>query len=164
MRHTKSATEAYACAAQVISPYVKSQDSDMIATPARFEVAEYVQHIRLNDQFLAVLRSLSGANDPTTLADALSTLEVERGKAWTGLTQATTLVAMGLIDVTKTSPGGNLDSLLITCAERQQLLSRLLEWFPDLKDKANSATLPTPTRLASLYYTLLTKGYKCADK
>jgi hypothetical protein len=163
MRHTKSASEAYTCAELIVAPYRKSVDQEMTGFTADFVATVYAQHRKLNDQFLDVLRKLSSANDPGQLADALSTLEVERGKLWTDLTKATGLAAMGLMDRKRTNAEGNLNALVITRAEKRALLNQLVDKFPELKNPSQG-DLPTPTRLAGLYYTFLMRNLKCSDE
>jgi len=96
MRHTKTASEAYACAEMVLEPYKKSADQKMIAPTADWAKRIYRQHIRLNDQFLDLLRNLPDlSNQPAKRADTISTIEVERGKLGNDLIKVTTLTLLG---------------------------------------------------------------------
>ena len=121
MRHTKSASESYACAETVLEPYKKSADQRMIGLTADLAAGIYRRHRRLNDQFLDLLRNLP--EQPTKLADTISTIEVERDKRWSDLIKATTLTLLGLVDQRKTSKDGTLQTLVITKAERKELLA-----------------------------------------
>jgi hypothetical protein len=162
MRHTKQASEAYACASQVVLSYQKSSDKEGVGAAAGFVVAIYDQHRRLNDLFLESLRSLSGTTDMVKLADVLSTLQVERGKTWTDLTRAITLSVMLLMDRTKTGPDGNLNAILLTRVQSDRLLAQIQEDFPGVASASTGAS--TPTRLANLYYGFLKRPLKRADE
>jgi hypothetical protein len=131
MRHTKNASDAYTCAGLALEPYKKSHDEKMIGFTADFEVAVYKQHRFLNDTFLDTLRKLPTlSGQQTKLADIISTIEVERKKLWKDLIKGTTLTLIGLLDQTKPGKGDVLDTLVITRAERQKLLDRILQSFP----------------------------------
>jgi hypothetical protein len=162
MRHTKSGSESYTCAEMVLEPYKKSADQKMTGFTAEFMAGVYRQHIRLNDQFLGLLRNLP--DQPTKLADAISTIEVERGKLWNDLMKATTLTLLGLVDQSKTDKDGTLQTLVITRAERKELLDRLLRAFPKVKDQSGKAGTSDLMFITGLYYQFLTKPYKCADE
>lgn len=165
MRHTKTVSEAYACAGMVLEPYKKNADKEMIGVTAGFAAGVYRQHIRLNDQFLDLLRSLpDSADQATKRADAISTMEVERGKLWTDLINATTLTLLGLVDQNKTGKDGTLQTLVITRAERKELLDRLLRAFPEVKGQAHKPGTSDLIFTAGLYYQFLTKPYKCSDE
>src|SRR2546428_14129597 len=66
MRHTKSASESYACAETVLEPYKKSPDQTMIGFTADFVAGVYRQHRKLKDQFLGLLRNLRDLSDQPT--------------------------------------------------------------------------------------------------
>jgi len=163
MRHTKTASESFACADMVLEPYKNSPDQKMIGHTADVMAAVYRQHIRLNDQFLDLLRNLPDPSGPTKQADVISTIEVERGKLWDDLTKATTLTLLGLVDQSKTGKDGTLQTLVITRAERKELLGGLVQAFPEAKapDRPGS---PPVTFIAGLYHLFLTKPYKSADE
>ena len=111
-----------------------------------------------------LLRNLPDLSDqPTKLADVISTIEVERGKLWNDLIRAKTLTLLGLVDQSKTATDGTLQTLVITRAERKELLDRLLRAFPKVKDQAGNAGTSDLMFVAGLYYQFLTKPYKCAD-
>src|SRR5437773_523536 len=76
MRHTKTASESYACAEMVLEPYEKSPDQNMIGLTAAYAAGLYRQHRRLTDQFLDLLRNLPDHSDQVKLADVISTIEV----------------------------------------------------------------------------------------
>jgi len=167
MRVTKSSSGDYACAEIVVEPYKKSSDQKMIGTTAEYLAVIYRQHRRLNDQFLDLLKNLPDASQqPAKLADVLSTLEVERGKVWIDLRKASTLTLLGLLDSSKADKDGKLRTLLITRAERKELLERLSRAFPEAKRKTEADKPNTPELIfiASLYHDFLTKPYKCADE
>ena len=165
MRHTKLAPEQWACAEQVLGQYRKSHDQKMIGFTADFVARIYKQHRSLNDAFLDVLRKLPDLSDqPTKLADVISTIEVQRGELWNDLTKGTTLTLMGLFDQNKADKVGKLHTLVITRAESKELLNRLLKYFPEVKGKTDKSGASMPTQVAALYYLLLTKPYKCADE
>jgi hypothetical protein len=165
MRHTKTASEAYACAETVLEPYRRSHDQKMIGFTADFEARVYKQHRFLNDAFLDVLRKLPDLSaQPTKFADVISSIEVERGKLWNHVIRGTTLTLLGLLDQNKTDKNGKVQTLVITRAESKELLDRLLKYFPEVKDKTDKSGAAMPTQVAALYYLLLTKPYKCADE
>jgi hypothetical protein len=166
MRHTKAASEAYACAQKMLEPYEASEDERIIRSAAEFENLVYKRHVTLNDEFLDLLRKLPGlSHRPTDFADSISTIEVERGKLWTDLTTATTLAVMGLVDQNKTDKDGLLHTLVITRKERQELLNRLQKSFPGLTDKTAESSRGMPTKIASLYYTFMNNPrYRCKDE
>ena len=164
MRHTKTASESYACAEMVLEPYKKSPDQKMIGLTAAYAASLYRQHRRLTDQFLDLLRNLPDHSDQVKLADVISTIEVERGKVWNELIKATTLTLLGLVDQSKTSKDGTLQTLAITRAERKELLDRLLRVFPEVKAQAHKPDTSDLMFIASLYDQFLTKGYKCSDE
>jgi len=167
MRATKSVSGAYTCAEMVLEPYKKSLDQKMIGTTAEYLAAVYGQHRRLNDQFLDLLKNLPDASQqPTKLADVISTIEVEREKLWIDLRKASTLTLLGLLDSSRLDKDGKLRTLLITRAERTELLERLLRAFPEVK-KRSEVDKPGTHELifiASLYQQFLTNPYKCADE
>src|SRR2546427_1685350 len=165
MRHTKTASDSYACAEIVLEPYKKSPDQTMIGLTADFAASVYRQHRRLNDQFLDLLRSLPDLSDqPTKRADAISTIEVERGKLWNDLIKATTLTLLGLLDQSKTGKDGTLQTLVITKAERKELLDRLLRAFPEVKAQGHKPGASDLMFIASLYDQFLAGQYKSADE
>jgi len=165
MRHTKSASESYACAETVLEPYKKSADQRMIGFTADLAAGIYRRHRRLNDQFLDLLRNLPDLSDqPTKRADTISTIEVERGKLWNDLIKATTLTLLGLVDQSKTSKDGTLQTLVITKAERKELLDRLLRAFPEVKAQGHKPGASDLMFIASLYDQFLAGPYKSADE
>ena len=165
MRHTKTVSESYACAEMVLEPYKKSTDQKMIAPTADWASRIYRQHIKLNDQFLDLLRNLPDlSNQPAKRADTISTIEVERGKLGNDLIKATTLTLLGLVDQSKTGKDGTLQTLVITRAERKELLDRLSRTFPKVKEQADKASTSDLMFMAGLYYQFLTKPYRSADE
>lgn len=162
MRHIKSASESYACAEMVLEPYKKSADQDTTGLTAKYAAGVYRQHIRLNDQFLDLLRNMP--DESAKRADVISTIQVERGKLWNDLIKATTLTLLGLVDQSKTGKDGTLQTLVITRAERKELLDRLLRAFPEVKTQVGKADASDLMFIASLYYEFLTKPYKGADE
>jgi len=165
MRHTKTASESYACAAVVLEPYKRSADQKVIAPTADRASRIYRQHVKLNDQFLDVLRNLPDlANQPAKGADTISTIEVERGKLGNDLIKVTTLTLLGLVDQNKIAKDGTLQTLVITRVERKELLDRLLRTFPKVKEEGNRSGAPDMMFTAGLYYQFLTKPYKSADE
>ncbi len=165
MRHIKASSESHACAEMVLEPYKQSADQKMIGSTAAFMARIYGQHRTLNELFLDLLRKLPDLSDqPTKLADIVSTIEVERGKVWNDLIKATTLTLLGLLDQTKTGKDGTLQTLVITRAERRELLDRLLRAFPEVKVQGHKQGTSDPMFIASLYDQFLTKPYKCADE
>jgi hypothetical protein len=160
MRHTKQSSDAYTCASQVVSPYLKSADRAGIGSAAGYVVAVYDRHLRLNDLLLESLRSLSDSADLAKLAAVISTVQVERSKAWADLSRAITLSVMFLLDRTKMGPDGNLNTILLTRAESDKLLLQMREDFPGVAT-ASPATA-TPTWLASYYYAFLKRPLKRA--
>jgi hypothetical protein len=148
-----------------LEPYKKSHDEKMIGFTADFEVAVYKQHRFLNDAFLETLRKLPTlSGQQTKLADILSSIEVERKKVWNDLVKGTTLTLIGLLDQTKPGKGDVLDTIVITRAERQKLLDRVLESFPEVKGEGEHMDTTEPVRNARLYYQFLLRPYKCADE
>ena len=164
MRHTKTASESYACAEMVLEPYEKSPDQNMIGLTAAYAAGLYRQHRRLTDQFLDLLRNLPDHSDQVKLADVISTIEVERGKVWKELIKATTLTLLGLVDQSKTSKDGTLQTLVITRAERKELLDRLLRAFPEVKAQGYKSGTSDLMFIAGLYDQFLTGQYKSADE
>jgi hypothetical protein len=165
MRHTKNASDAYTCAGLALEPYKKSHDEKMIGFTADFEVAVYKQHRFLNDTFLDTLRKLPTlSGQQTKLADIISTIEVERKKLWKDLIKGTTLTLIGLLDQTKPGKGDVLDTLVITRAERQKLLDRILQSFPEVKVEGENMNATEPVHNARLYYQFLLRPYRCADE
>jgi hypothetical protein len=165
MRHIKSSSEFYVCAERVLEPYKKSPDQKMIGDTAEGLAVIYRQHVRLNDQFLEMLRNLPDLSDqPIKRADMVSTIQVEREKLGTDLINATTLTLLGLLDSSKPDKDGKLRTLLITRAERKELLDRVLRNFPKIKYEADKSGTSALTFVTGLYYTFLTKQYKCADE
>ena len=165
MRHIKTGSESYACAEMVLEPYKRSPDQNMIGLTADFVAGIYRQHRRLNDQFLDLLRNLPDLSDqPTKRADTISTIEVERGKLWNDLIKATTLTLLGLVDQSKTSKDGTLQTLVITKAERKELFDRLLRAFPEVKAQGHKAGASDLMFIASLYDQFLAGQYKSADE
>jgi hypothetical protein len=165
MRHTKVASNAYACAEKALEPYRKSRDQKMIGFTSNFEVQVYKQHRALNDAFLDMLRKLPDlSNQPTNVADVISEIEVERGKLWDDLTQGATLTLLGLVDQNKPDGNGKLNTLVITRAERRELIDGILRSFPRVNAKTNAPDAPKPEQIASLYYLFLTKPYECSDE
>jgi|SRR5205809_1907773 len=165
MRHTKIASEAYACAEMVLEPYKKGHDKEVIGRTADFLTAIYRQHRRLNDQFLDLLRNLPDlSGQPAKRADVISTIEVERDKLWNDLAKGTTHTLLGLVDPSRVDKDGTLRTLVITRAERKELLDRLWRSFPEVKDQADKPGTPELIFLAGLYHLFLTKPYKCADE
>ena len=59
---------------------------------------------------------------------------------------------------------GTLQTLVITRAERKELLERLLRAFPKVKEEADKAGMSDLMFIAGLYYQFLTKPYKSADE
>ncbi len=135
------------------------------SNPQTLLIAMYRRHRRLNDQFLDLLRNLPDLSDqPTKRADTISTIEVERGKLWNDLIKATTLTLLGLVDQSKTSKDGTLQTLVITKAERKELLDRLLRAFPEVKAQAHKPGTSDVMFIASLYDQFLAGQYKSADE
>jgi len=165
MRHTKMASDSYACAEMVLEPYKKSRDKEGIGRTADLVAGVYRQHRRLNDQFLGLLRDLPDlSGQPAKRADVISTLEVERNKVWNDLAKGTTLTLLGLVDSSRADKDGTLRTLVITRTERKELLDRLWRSFPEVKDQADKPGTSEPIFLAGLYHLFLTKPYKCADE
>jgi hypothetical protein len=166
MRHTKAASESYACAAMVLEPYKKSADQKIIGPAAEWTSGIYRQHVRLNDQWLDLLRNIPDmSNQPAKRADTISTIQVERGKLGNDLIKVTALTLLGLVDQNKTANDGTLQTLVITKVERKELLDRLLRTFPRVKEEANKQGTPDLMFTAGLYYQFLTtKPYNSADE
>jgi hypothetical protein len=165
MRHTKLASEQFACAERVLAQYRQSPDRKMIGFTADFLALLYKQHRFLNDTFLELLRKLPDlSSQPAKLADTISTIEVERGKLWNDLIKGTTLTLLGLLDQNRTDDEGTLHILVITRCERKELLDRLVQSFPEVKDKEKRTAEAGPAQAAGLYYLFLTKPYNCADE
>jgi len=89
---------------------------------------------------------------------------VERGKLGNDLIKATTLTLLGLVDQSKTGKDGTLQTLVITRAERKELLDRLLRTFPKVKGERDMPGTPDLMFTAGLYYQFLTKPYKGSDE
>jgi hypothetical protein len=78
MRHIKAASDSYGCAVITLEPYKKSADTKIIGPAAEWTSVIYRQHVRLNDQFLDLLRNIPDSQ-PAKRADIISTIQVERG-------------------------------------------------------------------------------------
>ena len=165
MRSTKVSTNEFICAKRAIRSFSKDKNEN-IRIAAQFLLSNYDAQIALNIQLLGLLRDLDPNTSPATLADKLSTLQVERGQLWKDLINPTQIALMSLVDLNRTDAEGQAVWLTLSKRERGELLGWLKEHFPELKDGEldwNDPKLTEPTKIASLYITLFDKR-KCSDE
>jgi hypothetical protein len=79
------------------------------------------------------------------------------------LIRGATFQLLGLVDNGRADADGVLRTLVITQAERKELLDRLLRYFPEAKGKEDKADTPPLVFIAGVYHRFLTR-YRCADE
>ncbi len=155
MRTAKESSNDFICAKQAMRPYVGGDAGANVKIIATFVTAVYDAHVKLNDQFLQILKTL-GTQDQPVLADQISSIQVERGQRNADLVTPTATALMLLVDTDHPDENGHTTRLLITREQKNALLGFLTAHFPELSSTATSKHEPTdPAKTAGLFTSFL---------
>jgi hypothetical protein len=183
MRGLKLATNDFICAKQAVKPFTSQAalssltpiQRENITTAATVLTLVYDQKIAFNDRVLELLKRLgSGRLNITELSHQLSTMQIESDQVWRDLVAPVAVSLTMLVDMRATDESGNFiknsdrnvgytKRLVITKAQKQALLDRLNQHFPELKDGTPQDKTADPAKTATLYLKAF-DGRLCSDE
>jgi hypothetical protein len=161
MRTNKIATNDFICAKRSIEPFTLGNDI-IINTAAKFLTSVYVAHIDLNQRLLDLLKNI-GSTKQVELMDQMSSLEVERGQRFSDLVKPTTLALMLLIDGKRTDDPKKTTRLIITKAQKQELVNWANKNFVEFTNGTPESQWTDPAKTAHLFFDVF-KDRKCSDE
>jgi hypothetical protein len=162
MRGTKMSTNSFLCAKRVVRPFTaKAVGEHHINTAAQVLLILFDEHIALNDRLLKTLKNL-GTAKPADWMDEVSTIQVERGKKYNDLTNPAMVALMLLVDTEHPDREGHASRLIITKAERKDLLDWANEHFPEFTNGKPEKDWAPPATIAHGYFTL--SKFTCSDE
>jgi hypothetical protein len=163
MRATKASTNDFICAKRSVAPFTGPPNDENTRIAASALALTYDAHIDINQRGIELLKKLDSTNQGE-LADQLSTLQVERDQRWSDIVQPTAMALLSLIDPNHTDDNGNTDRLIVTKAQKEELLAWAGEHFPEFKNGTPKDKWSDPTKTAELFIMFFKKGRKCSDE
>jgi hypothetical protein len=160
MRTTKILTNDFICAKRSIEPFALGDSPSQVA--AKFLAKTYDSHIDINRRLLDLLKNLEKTNQ-VEIMDQMSSLQVERGQRFSDLVKPTGLALMSLIDLDRTDEPGKTTRVIITKAQKQDLLKWANEHFVEFTNGEPSDQWTDPAKTAHMYFDVF-KGRKCSDE
>ena len=151
MRITKQSTDYYVCAKRAVSVFTDSKNEG-IATASEFLALVYDSHILINERTLDLLGKMSELSQ-TAIADRLSTLQVDRGRAHADMIPPVEMGLLALVDMNRPE-NGKATRLNITKAQKETLMKWATDHFPEHGKPTEKWSDPAKT--AHLYFNLLT--------
>lgn len=161
MRTTKESTNDFICAKQPVKPFATIQSDENTRTAATAMLDTRDEHIDLNRRAIELLKKMDSLPE-SDLMDQISTLQVERNQRWADLVKPITLALLQLIADRPDEKGGT-SWLIITKAQKQELLDWAYEHFPEFKDGTPKDQWSEPAKTAELYLALL-NGHKGSNE
>ena len=160
MRTTKTSTNDFICAKRSIEPFTLGDD--YVGTAAKFLTAIYDAHIDLNNRMLDLLKKL-GSTNQAELMDQMSSLQVERGERFADLVKPTAFAFGLLVDLNRTDDPQKTTRLIITKAQKQELLNWTNKHFVEFTNGTPENKWSDPSKTAHMSFELL-NGRKCSDE
>lgn len=160
MRTNKIATNDFICAKRSIEPFALGEGR--IRTGAMFLAQVYDEHIDINRRLLEILKRL-GNTSQSDWMEQISSLQVERGQRFSDLVKPTGLALMLLIDSNRTDEPGKTTRVIITKAQKQELLQWANEHFVEFTNGTPENQWTDPAQTAHMYFDVF-KGRKCSDE
>jgi hypothetical protein len=154
MRGTKLGTNDYVCAKRAISRFGVPQSGKNIQTMAELLTTVYTTHILINEATLKILKEefkFGMENNMPKIMDRMSTLQVQRGQAWSDVTTPTTMALLLLVDQARPNEKEKLDHIILTVAQKKALLNWINEHFSELSDGTPEDQLLPPAQNVKLY-------------
>ena len=184
MRDFKLSTNDFICAKRAVQPFTNKaalssltpDQRNHISEAAAFMISTYDKKIAINDQVLQLFKKLvgNGNGNMAQFSDQISTLQVKGDQTWGDLVVPVGMSTLLLIDMRATDENGNFiqasDSnpgyvkrLVVTKAQKQELLDRINKDFPELKDGTPEDKIADPAKTATLYLKVF-DGRMCSDE
>ncbi len=152
------------CASFIVSSYTGSKN-ETVSAVAKVLAFAYEDLANMTNQMLKF--SLEDARKPTPdilTAKALSELKDRRQELLQRTAEALTISLSLLVDGTRTSPDGKPDHLILSLAERDELLEYLHAQFPNLANERASGISDAFVQQAALIQSFLSGKYRPADR
>jgi hypothetical protein len=151
------------CAAYVVQAYTLSKN-DGVATIAKFLVSSYQELSGMNDQMLEII--LQGTADKSLAATRgrLSAWNAKRKDIVKHMTESVGFSLALLIDGNRRNAEGEPDHLILTRAQRDDLVNDLNNKFPLLKNQEKTEHASDFMPQAALFRSFLLGKYRPADE
>lgn len=151
----------YSCSRQSLIPFVMSDDANMKAA-ADSLVRIYDAQIKLTDRAIQLSNSASKTN-LTEFMDKRTASEAERNQRWAELDALVTKASLLLVDPNHAAVAGKASRLVITKAQKQQLLNWADQHFPEFKNGTPREQWSNPAKSVQRFIKVF-DGQKCADE
>ncbi len=160
MRFNKYSTNDFICAKRSIEPFMNGDKAT--AGAAKFLAMIYDAHINLNARMLDLLKKL-GSTSQVDLMDQMSSFEVERDQRYADLVKPTAFAFGSLVDFKRTDDPNRTTRLIITKAQKQELVKWANEHFVEFTNGTPEKQWADPAKTAHMALDLF-KDRKCSDE
>jgi hypothetical protein len=152
------------CASFVISSYTGSRN-ETVSSVAKVLAFAYDDMAKMTNQMLKLDLEDSRKRTPDILtAKALSDLKDRRQELLQRTAEALNISLSLLVDGTRTDPDGKPDHIILSRAERDELLDYLHVQFPNLTNERTGGSSDNFVQQAALIRSFLSDKYKPADR
>lgn len=152
------------CASFVISSYTESKN-ETVSAVAKVLAFAYDDLAKMNNQMLKLNLEDARKRTPDILtAKALSELKDRRHELLQRITEALNISLSLLVDGTRANTDGKPDHIILSRAERDELLEYLHAQFPNLTNEQAGGSSDDFVQQAALIQSFLSGSYKPADR
>lgn len=161
LRISKTSTDDYMCAESALSNFNQNGVDPTERMSAQNMLVALHEHIGLNRDLEALIKRM-GNEKPAEVADQMSTMQVRRSEIFHSMLPTVQIALLMLEDDNHPNKDGNIDRLLLSSSQKNELEAKVQSEFPELANqdqmKDNYAAF-----LASAYLVLL-KSHLAADQ